>query len=96
MTPQQLVRRREEIREEMRALDDELVTIEGALAMHGAARPGRARLKAAYDDETALRAHRLYRAGMRAPWVVDANKQYERDRRREWRRRRGISKQESG
>ena len=82
MTPQQLVIRRQEIRDAMRDLDVELTAIEGALAMYGARRQGRPRKPDPYTPDEAREAHRLYGRGDRRPWVVKGHQQYMRTSRR--------------
>lgn len=87
MTPQQLVQRRETLRQTIREAEDELTAIEGALAIHGARRPGRPRKRREFTDEEALRGYRLKRAGDTTPDVLAAADQYIRDAKRRQRRR---------
>lgn len=87
MTPQQLVQRREKLRQVIREAEDELTAVEGALAIHGTRRPGRPRARREYTEEEALRGYRLKRAGDRSPEVLAAANQYIRDAKRRQRRR---------
>lgn len=86
MTPSQLVQRRQDVQQKIRELEDELTAIEGALAMHGARRPGRPRTRRQYTAEEALRGWNLKRAGDTSPEVLAAAAQYARDAKRRHRR----------
>ena len=90
MTPSQLVQRREKLRQQIREAEDELTAIEGALAIHGARRPGRPRIRRQYTDEEALRGYRLKRADDKSPEVLAAADQYIRDAKRRQRRREAL------
>ena len=97
MTPQQLVQRRETLLEQQRDIEVELTAIEGALAMHGARRPGRPRRNQVYTHEEAIEAHNLRRKGSTLPWVIEADRQYHRTVQRARRARiKNAQQEESG